>query len=56
MRLDDSDLRDRLREPPAPGRLKMNRDDWEVVIAEILGVFALLAWARFLIELFIGPT
>lgn len=46
--------RNKLREPPRPFYLRMTRDDWEVVIAEILWIFALLMWARFLIDLFKG--
>lgn len=54
--MNNSEIRNKLREPSRSGMLKMNRDDWEVVIAEILGVFAFMMWMRFFIQLFTGAA
>lgn len=34
------------------GKRKMNRDDWETVVAQLIGVAGLFAWGYFFITLF----
>jgi hypothetical protein len=54
--VNDHHIKRIMRERFHKGRRTMSRDDWEVVIAEILGVFALIMWARVFIVYFTGAN